>query len=309
MKKHFIINILGTFTAAVFLCGCAPQARFFNVDVKSNKGKNLNINDRKAAVFPIVTSNAPDSIRISNVALGVAEKMERDRQMSQGEIPVFSIPKSEFGYDKTYLQELMLKSGGDIQIFVNDLKFYRYNVTRQATGYFNEYAGMNVILPYSVEMNVYNALQDTIMLSVKQKDTIYLQISNGINEAKIGDAISSYMPEISKKIGASLASGLTTQWITQERMLITYEGENSWEKPYELAQDFKWQEAIDLWLPLTYSQNRRRAAFAAYNIAVACEMTEQFPLAMEWVKLSLEKFPFKEAEELRVHLLNIKKEN
>ncbi|MEF9986890.1 MAG: DUF6340 family protein [Bacteroidales bacterium] len=316
----FLKNTTIIITIILLLSGCAPQAQFFNVDVKRQDVQDVQFNGGKAAVFSITNSTPRDSIRISNASLGLAEKLEKDRNMKPGEIPVFSIPQTEFSgfstdktealklYDKAYLQDLMLKSDGDIQIFVNNLKFYQYSVNKLTDELPQEYGGVNILLPYSIEMQIYNALQDSLLYSKTHIDTVYMQvvIVNKDN-ASIANAIAANLSNVSRKIGENLASKLTVQWETQERMLITYAGEAAWEKPYLLAQDFKWKEAIDLWIELSSSPNPKRAAFAAYNVAVACEMTEQFPLAMEWVQFSLKKFKFREAEELRIHLLVIKK--
>lgn len=316
-NKHICAAFL---SAAILIGGCAPQAQLFNVDVKNQGGKDIQFNNGKVSVFPIVPLNTRDSVRLASVAMGLAEKLEQDRDLKLGEIPVYVIPQPEFSgfnknkskalqeYDKNYLQELMLKSGGDVQIFVNNLNLLTYTVTKQAASYLNEAAGISVLIPYHVEMNIYSALQDSLLYSKIVKDSIYLQMLSMDNDnTKLERVISSHIPAITKKIGENLASYLTTQWETQERMLITYESEQAWVKPYELAQDFKWKEAIDCWIPLTAANNPKRSAFAAYNIAVACEMTEQFPLAMEWVKFSLKKYRFKEAEDLKTHLQNLKK--
>ncbi|MEG0517717.1 MAG: DUF6340 family protein [Bacteroidales bacterium] len=309
---------IGVFiTLAAFFTGCAPQALYFNVDVKNQEGRDLKIDDGTVAVFPLTGSNVADSLRIGNAALGLAEKLEQDRNLKTGTISVFSIPQAEFSgfndtkteavknYDKTYLQDLMLKTDGDIQIFIHNLQFGQYTVSNTDPVTY----GANVIVPYSVQLQAYNVLKDSLLYTKSHSDTIYLQILNldRKGNSQLSKVVASNLPDISRKIGEGLASYLTIQWITQERMLITYVGETSWDKAYELAQNFKWNEAIDVWIPLTASQNPKRSSCAAYNIAVACEMTEQFPLAMEWVQYSLKKFKFKEAEELRIHLQNLKK--
>lgn len=304
-------------TSVTFLAGCAPQALFFNVDVKNQEGRDLKIDDGTVAIFSLTNSNAADSLRIGNVALGLAEKLEKDRNLKTGTISVFSIPQAEFSgfnetksaavknYDKAYLQDLMLKTAGDIQIFIHNLQFGQYTVSNTDPV---TYAA-NIILPYKVQIQAYNALQDSILYSMTHTDTVYLQVLNPDrkNITQLSKVVTSNLPDISRKIGEGVASYLTIQWITQERMLITYPGEASWDKAYELAQDFKWNEAIDLWIPLTSSQSLKKSSCAAYNIAVACEMTEQFPLALEWVQYSLKKFKFREAEELLRNLQNLKK--
>lgn len=312
----FIIHITSALAAFILLAGCAPQLRLFTVDVKNAEGYELKTETGSVAVFPVTPSAEQDSVRLSNVALGIAEKFEQDRVLPRGSISVFAIPQQEFAgfdkdkpgymqeYDRQYLQDLMLKSGEEVQIFVNNLVFYPYTVNRVPMGTDYEY-GTNIVLPYSMEMNIYNVMQDSLVYSQARKDTIYLQVLTG--DKNLNNLLLANLPDIAKKIGIGLASKLSTQWITQERMLIVYEDATDWEKAYYLAQDFKWDEAIAAWMPFTTSQNPKKAAYAAYNIAVACEMMEQLPLALEWVNYSLEKSKFREADQLKNHLLTMMK--
>ena len=120
-------------------------------------------------------------------------------------------------------------------------------------------------------------------------------VSSSVSDGNVGGVIAGYLPEISGKIGEKLGSYVSTQWDTQERMLISYEDDSKWETPYLLSQDFKWKEAVELWMNLTESENPKKAAFAAYNIAVGCEMMEQIQLARKWLEFSMKKYRFREA--------------
>lgn len=315
--KH-IRNILYVLPLLGLLGGCAPQARFFNVDAKQPRrsGQELLAGHEKIAVFPVIRSNAQDSARLSTIAVELAEQLEQDKQIGTGSVPVYSVPATEFGgfdknqsgkmqeYTRDYLNSLMLESGSYMQLFISNLTFHPTSINRQ--GSYGEMAPSNILLPYSIRMDLYNTLQDSLIYTVNHRDTIYLQVLGPLTEKNMNALIAANLSAVSEKIGIILSGYLTTQWVTLERMLITYDGEALWEKPYELALEFQWQEAIDYWMRSTQSTNAKRASFAAYNIAVACEMAEQFPLAMEWVRFSLKKFPFKEAEELRVHLENMR---
>lgn len=302
------------------LGGCAPQARFFNVDVKQPRRaeQELLAGHEKIAIFPVIRSNAQDSSRLGTIAVELAEQLEQDKTLNTGSISVYSLPASEFRgfnqeqsgrmqeYTKDYLNSLMAESGCYMQLFISNLLFQPASVNRQ--GSYGEFSTVQILLPYSIRLDLYNTLQNSLLYTVNHQDSIYLQVTGTVPDKSVNSIIASHLPEISKKIGTILSGYLTTQWTTLERMLITYDGETDWETPYELAQDFKWQEAIEYWMQSTFSGSAKRAAFAAYNIAVGCEMTEQFPLAQEWIEFSLKKFPFKEAMELKTHLQHVQKQ-
>ena len=60
-------------------------------------------------------------------------------------------------------------------------------------------------------------------------------------------------------------------------------------------------------MKLANDNNVKRAAFAAYNVAVGCEMLEQFDLALKWIDYSLDKYAFREAQDLKQHLMGLKR--
>ncbi|MGZ6540024.1 MAG: DUF6340 family protein, partial [Bacteroidia bacterium] len=51
-----------------------------------------------------------------------------------------------------------------------------------------------------------------------------------------------------------------------------------------------WQGAMDVWLPLTKSSNRKNAGRACLNMAVGCEVLGKTNEAFEWAKESYENF-------------------
>ena len=169
----------------MMLVGCAPSARYFNVDVKNGEYVELPLDGKKVAVFSITTQSKADSIRCGKVALGVAEKIEEDRGMVSGTIPVYSVPKIEFrGFpskfndeikcvDTTYLNSLMLNSGAQILLFVDNLRFGQYSVKRGVTA--SEYDNANVVIPYFVDFNAYDAFADSLLYRVEMRDSVYMQ--------------------------------------------------------------------------------------------------------------------------------------
>lgn len=288
--------------AALMFASCAPQAAFFQVDVRDMQGSDLDISGKQAAVFSLVGNNAADSVRGGNAALALAGKLEQDRGL-ENPLPVFSLPLLDFagfgeaGYDKEYLKELMLSTGADLQIFVNSLKFGFYEV-QETGGYIGEYGERLVMLPYSVDMHIYDALNDTLLVQHSSRDTVYMAVLAQANRKEYGALVADKLPEVCKVVGESLGSTLTRQWSRQERMLVNYEGNEKWEKPLALALDFKWKEAVELWMPLVSDPNSRKASYAAYNIAVACDMLGQKMLAGEWAAYSVKRYSFKENVEL-----------
>lgn len=302
MKNLFLLAIV-----ALVLFSCGPQAAYFQVEAKDMQGETVAMDNKQIAVLSVASSARTDSTRSANAALGLAEKLRQDRGW-ENPLPVFSVSTKEFagfsspmGLDKEFLKELMFTTGADLQIFVEDLRFSNYTI-ESAVNYEADYSTNIVSLPYTVNMHIYDVLEDSLLCAVAVKDTVYMQLLSDNGKKDYSGFISGKLAEVSSVVGESLASRLTHQWETQERMLVNYPENEDWEKPLELAMKFRWKEAVALWMPMASSSNAHIAAYAAYNIAVGCDMMGQFALAREWADFSVKKYRFRENAELVEYL-------
>ena len=88
---------------------------------------------------------------------------------------------------------------------------------------------------------------------------------------------------VAPRVGTDIAARFFPSWVTEYRYLYVYDYSLLWKIAYEHAQAFEWDEAIGIWLTEADSKNKYRAACAAVNIAVGCEMTGRPDLALEWL--------------------------
>ncbi len=317
MKKLILPFLIGV----LLITGCAPQAKYISLDVRSDVNKDILTNMGKIAVFPVVQSAQSDSTILINTAFGIAETIERDKGFESNSVNVFSIPKDEFSiislndvdkrnqveYKKQYANQLMLSSGADQHIYIYNFNLGRVNSTNISITEYGDRIN-NLELPFAVSIEIYSPLIDTLEYSGIFSDTINIQHpynrSSNTNSNKI---ITENIVEISKKIGEMIASDFTPQWTTQQRMVITYPDNSNWEDAYQLAASFEWEKAIKIWMSHTKSDNTVKASCAAYNIAIACELTEQYQMAKEWINFALERYRFRELVQLDMHISNLLK--
>ncbi len=305
--RTLIITLLG---AALLVSACAPSAYYFNVDVKDKEAVELPLEERSVAVLAVyedyvgVASRAGlDSVNCTNAAMGIAEKIEDGYSKNRGSVLVYSVPESE-ALSEDYIQYLLVKTGAQVFVVVRDMKFYNPRVYK--VGVMGAYDNANVIVPFSLDVSVVDGITNSSLYNSSVRDSVYMQVlPSVIEEDRLGSTITGYMPQISKGIGNKTGAMLSPKWETQTRMLISYVGERGWESAYLLSQEFKWKEAIEIWMVLARSENPKRRACAAYNIAVGCEMLEQFDLALKWAELSIKNYKFQEAVDMCDHLKSI----
>lgn len=305
--KFCLLSAVVAFTAS-----CAPQAKYLDIEANTKAEHELTLTDGNVAVFFVPSKgsdsldNVMDSLLLSKVAVAAAGKIERDKNFKSESINVFSIPKNEFcGFgkaaDENYFIQLTANSGADVLIFLRDLFFYKYTVHNISNEYDSDYNSVQINIPYTVKMEVYNSLQDSLLFSNFLSDTVYVKaLSSYGTKGNYNNVIVNELPGISEKIGEKLASALSRQWETQTIMLIDYEFLSNWTNACSMAMDeFKWEEAIKLWMPYTQSESPKKSSYAGFNIAVGCQMMEQPDIALQWIDFAQKQYNFRELQQLK----------
>lgn len=74
-------------------------------------------------------------------------------------------------------------------------------------------------------------------------------------------------------------------WNTQQRMLLV---PNNWDfyKALEYTRQNQWLRAVEIWRKHAYGKNKRLAAMACYNMAVASELYDNIDAALDWAARS-----------------------
>lgn len=292
------------------LTGCAmPQAMLFNVDVLQPKAFTLAVDEQPVAVVAAYKDKDADSTASAILALGAARSIETSNALEEGAVGAFTIPQDEYpgASDKEYMEGLMLATGSGTLVIIKDISYGKLALFKD----FDEKANVSTIGMQTImaNMEVYDAITDTTIYSALITDSLHFRFPANQDLSQKG--ISSFLAEhdslLVSSMGALLAKHISNQWIEEEWMLIDYPEEPVWHNAYKDAMDFKWDKAINVWMPMTEDKNPEKASYAAFNIAVACQMLGETDLAIGWVEYSLGKYSFQEARQLNQYLHNQKK--
>lgn len=287
--------------ALAALCSCSPITLDITVDVRNKSELKMDLHGQPPAIVNISPRGDKDSALMTNLAFGIAEKLEEDLDMESGTVPVFSLFSEETELsDPKILPYLFTVTGHERVVVMDSLSVSDFSVERSPEKVFVNsglYYQTVVYLPFHLDFHLFRSDSIGAEYTLSVNDSVRWTI---LSEEKIENvrAIARANTSITRvftDMGKDLGSMFSPQWEEQTRMLIVYE-EDDWMKAYNFASSFMWNEAMDIWLEKVKSSNPSRAAFAAYNLAVACEMTEQYDLAEEWLDLAKSKYPFSELE-------------
>ncbi len=299
VSKYRLLIISGIF----FLTGCAtPQAMFFNVDVLKPKLYTFTPEDQTSSVITTYT-NTIDSLSAIFLAQATARQLELNNALDEGAIGAFTIPAQEFSgtSDKEYLEQLMLATGSRCLFIVSNIEFRPEKVERTiSVGNIESFC----VCPIKANIDIYDAATDTVLYKKLHADTMYVRVPDRFTGSKqdVIKYIQANDSLIRSTFGTLIADEVSPNWTPEEWMLIDYPTDNAWHTAYKNAMDFKWEEAIKGWLPLTESENKDKSSYAAFNIAVACQMLGNTELALNWIQYARNNYNFREAESLEKYL-------
>src|SRR5574344_165246 len=283
---------------------CAPIPYYIGVDVKNESKYSIDINDRNIAVVTVNEHGDRDSALVCEIGMGISEKIESDKNLSQGTIPVYSaVSPFTWIHEAGELDLIAVQTSSDLIIAVDSLKVGEYTIENNDGKSFHDgsfYYTTNVTLPVKFHFSVY----DVKSLSFVKKEFVddsllWTMLSEEITNVVNATAkANSTLPRLFKGIGNDFAARFSGQWERQDRMIVSFDN-SQWNQAYNLAENFKWDEAMNIWLTLVDSSNPIKSSCAAYNLAVACEMQEMYDVALKWLDYAEKTYSFREIADLR----------
>jgi len=306
MKSGKFFNLTITLAFAALLSSCGPMVHFFNVDERVPARIPLEFGNDNIAVFSTITSLTDsagnktlnferDSLLMVKIASGLASGIEENMALDSGTIPVFNHYGNRWSdlVNPSYIESLSLNSGAELMFVLENLQIESLKILRLTGSQLNNSPAVSyVYMPISVDVGVYDGINRALLASHNKKDTIYWEIfsKQDLREDVIQSRLYESLTNLSTVIGGQLAREFFPTWNPQERYLYTF-SRTEWLNALKFSDEFKWREAMHIWLMEVESNNRMKSSAAAFNIAVSCEMMEKYDLAIDWLDYAKKSFP------------------
>lgn len=125
---------------------------------------------------------------------------------------------------------------------------------------------------YQVDFRIYNVSKDTILSSV---DSRRLEWVPEDGSTGLISTVADYFANV-----------IMPYWDTQTRNVYEGSGPDA-RLALKAAQNFKWKEALSVWMKLSTVPNDQTAAEMYYNVSVGLEAMGEYELALKWMKQSI----------------------
>ena len=290
--RHFrnIINLATiVFLMIVSISSCAPAKYSLEMERKVNPEYKVDFDKR----FPgIVTCNSgivSDSVLLSQVALGMAEKIEENLNIDGGSIPVYAVSADSINLKDSEVRAYLHKAvGTDILIFLHNFSTEDFKVKyKQEKAYYNNQFLNQIVVKlfYNLNVSIYEDNMETKLADFRLNDMMdwLLYSENKIDDVMAISKVSNRINTSFKDLGGVAVDKFMPHWDKDVQSLYVFQDER-WATAFEYAYKFQWEKAMEIWMREAEKNNARKAACAAYNISIACKVLGMDDLSKQWME-------------------------
>ena len=279
---------------------CGPSTFTMDVEMRDVSSSGLDLAKKTFSVVYIDNGDAADSTFCASAADGFAQRLESGYFSGERVINVFrldSIPGADYAAKDT-LVNILMDVGTDVVFLLEPPVLGQATVGEPVkvraggkipadSSYLSE-----AEVPFTIRLNVYDSMNEAdSVFSFNGKSTarpVAYSDGNDTGEEILEKALSA-IDEPAGTIGQRLADSFLSTWKNEGYQVIYYTG-NKWLEAAYAASDYRWKEAMDIWMSMLDTKNLEKKACLEYNLAVACYIQGQYSLAKEWIELSAKDF-------------------
>lgn len=256
MNKIILIII------SVVLAGaCSPLAYMFPLEMRAPSSSGLDLSGKNyALVYQSDSSNlAHEAFQYTFATKFMEELTEKNISPEGSAVYAWRNPDINSA-SKDSLVNMVVETGNDVVIFLKPTDFV--TIPGKSSSEF------------TIHLNFYDSMD---------KEDIVRQF---VRTNTVNQSLSDYNAStIAEKSAKEISQFFTSQWKLQQFTFLYY-STGKWYKALYLAENMQWEEAIDIWLGLTKTNDLLKRSAASYNISVACYILGNYPLALEWLDRS-----------------------
>ena len=280
-------KLLYLLNAVILTASCSPSLYELAVDVRQPASVSIaNIEDKSIAVYVAAeeTSAEEDDASLPiRFASGLAAGFEKNLGLEEGAVYVYNHypERGASPYVMDYIQSLSRQADSDMLILVENVQVSDFTLMDNIAATSQSVQYMHAL--FESNFSVYDGITAEQITQKTIKDTVYLEVlsNNSTTRSSRTGGVEVAVNAIASRIGGDVADIFFTGWKRESRYLYVYN--SLWRSAFNYARAFEWDRAIAVWTAELTRNGGYKAACAAINIAVGCEMTGRADLALEWL--------------------------
>ncbi len=241
--------------AALALAACSPQVYPLYLEVRQPSSSGLDLSRKTMGIVYMDSDSPADSSFDRSAASALARALEEDYFSGAEEVGLYHTAASD-SVSLEKMHTLVMDTGKDVVFLLSS-----HLGTARSDG----------SLPVTTRLSVYDSMGE---------DKVHRYSGSAILPAPAGaDAPS--QPEV---VGERISARFLSKWKTESFSLYYFDQILSdWEAPIVHVVEGKLAKAIDAWAPLVKKGNSLQRACAAYNMAMAFYLLEDYEMSLLWL--------------------------
>lgn len=298
--KRSLLSAIAALSALVALQSCDPQAFSMNVEMRYPSSSGMSIDGKSVAVVYLNEDSAKDSVFNECLANGFASAIEKNYFNGAEAVNLYKMPKVGGGVysNADTLINLIVDTGCDIVFLFDAPEFGNVQIKEQKTSTSGTYYPVSV--PVAVKLYGFDSLSgsDTVRVWTGTR-MLSANMEASLGRQAAADSLWNRIGSSAENLGEVSARTFAPVWKEETYTFIYYESPESWLTAAQYASDYKWNEAMKVWISLLDTNNTMKRSCAEYNIATACFLMGDNELALKWLNSSDEDYPISLSKALR----------
>lgn len=299
------ILFLASFAWVATAASAADDYRVITIQILKSTKDAVSFSGRSPAIYATLyvseTGGEPytfrnDSLTAVETAIGVKEALEEFESLADYDVPVYTF--YSFCADSLPCHDTIDDdaTGHDLFIVVRNVRIAPYqHIEKRYSDDYGNYFNVGVFAPYEATFAVYDAAGKTCSHEVALSDTLVWSkdtwdVNQALTELPSTDEAAHLA---ATEIGRLYARRLAPFWLSVQRFFFVPSA-NDLRKAAEHAENGEWTDAMQIWERYAGHNNRRVAAQAAFNMALACEVDGHYELALEWLQYAEKLYAIRE---------------
>lgn len=298
--KRSLLSAIAALSALVALQSCDPQAFSMNVEMRYPSSSGMSIDGKSVAVVYLNEDSAKDSVFNECLANGFASAIEKNYFNGAEAVNLYKMPKVGGGVysNADTLINLIVDTGCDIVFLFDAPEFGNVQIKEQKTSTSGTYYPVSV--PVAVKLYGFDSLSgsDTVRVWTGTR-MLSANMEASLGRQAAADSLWNRIGSSAENLGEVSARTFAPVWKEETYTFIYYESPEAWLAAAQYASDYKWNEAMKVWISLLDTNNPMKRSCAEYNIATACFLMGDNELALKWLNSSDEDYPISLSKALR----------
>lgn len=298
--KRSLLSAIAALSALVALQSCDPQAFSMNVEMRYPSSSGMSIDGKSVAVVYLNEDSAKDSVFNECLANGFASAIEKNYFNGAEAVNLYKMPKVVGGVysNADTLINLIVDTGCDIVFLFDAPEFGNVQIKEQKTSTSGTYYPVSV--PVAVKLYGFDSLSgsDTVRVWTGTR-MLSANMEASLGRQAAADSLWNRIGSSAENLGEVSARTFAPVWKEETYTFIYYESPEAWLAAAQYASDYKWNEAMKVWISLLDTNNTMKRSCAEYNIATACFLMGDNELALKWLNSSDEDYPISLSKTLR----------